>query len=275
MVLFAVRWMKRVVILGVKHDECQACHRDGPHLIVRKATWLTIVWIPVVLLRLSHGLLCPVCGEDTSLGFLQVRQALKTGRLPLDRQRPRYEAAVRSLLGRTDPGDWRELGLQPGVTSKALKTRWRELAMTHHPDHGGEAQIFVRMEAAYRRLSAAREIRVSSVPDPKDLFDPIVKNSKRGFHDAYLKVWPVLFAMFLIHAAMTPSPTAGSPGAQKPFLVPDRATAHVCWATDNGIVGCQDDTATVMLFGSTSGRQVTCYFAAPLPEGEPVICPKT
>jgi hypothetical protein len=273
MVLFAVRWMKRVIILGLKRDECQACHMAGPQLIVRKATWLTVVRIPVVLLWLSHGLLCPVCGDYTSLGFLQVRRALKSGRLPLDRQRPVYEAAVRSLLGRTDPGDWRELGLQPGMTSKALKTRWRELAMTHHPDHGGETQTFVRMEAAYRRLSAAQEISVGSVPDPKDLFDPIVKNGKRGFHDAYLKVWPVLVAIFLVHAAVTPSPTSGSPGAQKPFLVSDSATAHICWGTDNGIVGCQDDTTTVMLFGTKSGRQITCFFAEPLPEGETVICP--
>jgi hypothetical protein len=272
MLILSVRWMKRVVILGMKLDECQACHSAGPHLIIRKITWLTIVWIPIAPIGLSHGLLCPYCGEYTSLGFRQVRWAFKSGRLPLDRHRPVYEAAVRALLGRTDPADWLELGLEPGVTSKALKRRWRELAMTYHPDHGGETETFVRMEAAYRRLSAVEQISVGSAPDPKDLFDPIVKNRTRGFFEGYLKVWPVLATIVLVHAVLI-QPPPGSHEAKMPFLVPDGATAHSCWGTDGGLVGCQDDTTTVMLFGTKSGRPMTCYFAEPFLESQSALCP--
>ena len=211
MLFLLIGWMRRAVILGAKLDECQACHVAGPHLILRRSNWFTIFRVPIILLWLSHGLLCPECGDYKPLGFMQVRRALKSGRLPLDRQRPAYEAAVHELVGGTSPADWATIGLEPDATPDALKARWHELAKTNHPDHGGDTQTFVRMQAAYSRLSTAPSTDVGFVPDPKDLFDPIVKNPKRGFFDAYLKVWPVLAAIVLASAALSPHPAAAAP----------------------------------------------------------------
>lgn len=41
------------------------------------------------------------------------------------------------------------LGLEPPVTGDQVKRRFRELAKVHHPDAGGEAAEFTRIQAAY------------------------------------------------------------------------------------------------------------------------------
>jgi DnaJ-class molecular chaperone len=41
------------------------------------------------------------------------------------------------------------LGLPPTATVDEIKTRWRELASVHHPDHGGDAATFHAMRQAY------------------------------------------------------------------------------------------------------------------------------
>jgi hypothetical protein len=44
------------------------------------------------------------------------------------------------------------LGLEPGATPQAIKRAYRRLAKAHHPDLGGDAEAFHRLEAAYRLL---------------------------------------------------------------------------------------------------------------------------
>jgi hypothetical protein len=44
------------------------------------------------------------------------------------------------------------LGLEPGATAAAIKRAYRRLAKTHHPDLGGDAESFLRLDAAYRSL---------------------------------------------------------------------------------------------------------------------------
>ena len=114
----------------------------------------------------------------------------------------------------------------------------------------------------------------ASLPDPKDLFDPIVKNPKRGFFDAYLKVWPVLAAIVLASAALSPHPAAGSSGTVPVYQTPVVAggTAHICWESGGELVGCQDDTTDVMLFGTKTGSQVVCVFPEPFLEGQLARC---
>lgn len=43
------------------------------------------------------------------------------------------------------------LGLPPSATLDEVKRRYRELAMTHHPDRGGDGREFNRVRAAYER----------------------------------------------------------------------------------------------------------------------------
>ena len=46
----------------------------------------------------------------------------------------------------------RELGLEPGASVPMIKRAYRRLAKDHHPDLGGDAKAFHRLEAAYRLL---------------------------------------------------------------------------------------------------------------------------
>jgi len=44
------------------------------------------------------------------------------------------------------------LGLEPGASLQLIKRTYRQLAKTHHPDLGGDAEAFRRLDAAYRLL---------------------------------------------------------------------------------------------------------------------------
>jgi hypothetical protein len=53
--------------------------------------------------------------------------------------------------------DLRLLGMPDAFDLAALKTCWRRLADTLHPDHGGDQEKFTAAHAAYRRLLAEAE----------------------------------------------------------------------------------------------------------------------
>ena len=46
-----------------------------------------------------------------------------------------------------------ELGLSSDATDEEIKQKYRELAHEHHPDKGGDEEIFKRIKAAYEILS--------------------------------------------------------------------------------------------------------------------------
>ena len=46
----------------------------------------------------------------------------------------------------------RLLGLEPGASQQMIKRAYRRLAKAHHPDLGGDAKAFHRLDAAYRLL---------------------------------------------------------------------------------------------------------------------------
>ncbi len=48
--------------------------------------------------------------------------------------------------------DHRLLEVDIDATVSELKKRWKELALQHHPDKGGDAAVFTELNAAYRRL---------------------------------------------------------------------------------------------------------------------------
>jgi len=50
-------------------------------------------------------------------------------------------------------GLYKELGVEKNATEREIKKAWRKLARTHHPDRGGDPDIFKKKEAAYDVLS--------------------------------------------------------------------------------------------------------------------------
>jgi hypothetical protein len=269
----------RAIVLGAKFDECPACHQPGPHLLVRKTHWFTLFRIPVILLWVSNGLLCTGCAHCERIGFRAMRRGLRTGRLPLERHRPGFEAAARSSVGEVDPSDWTAFGLSPGSSAQAIQLRWRKLAKQLHPDAGGDATTFVRMQAVRGRLLRAQDVSTSSAPDPAEVFDPVIRNPKRGFFDAYLKVWPILAALVLVVSILQPRPTTdttgsgnfGFPATPNSVNTPS-GTAHTCWASGSEINGCMSSDGSAMLFGDTSGTRTTCWFIEPLLPNQSARC---
>jgi hypothetical protein len=99
-----VGWQRFVSILGFKTDECSNCGVIGRHALVRKTWWFDIFFIPIVLLRFQHGMVCTQCGAWTGIPFLELRRGLKSGKLPLARPRPKFEQLPPDEWGaRPDP----------------------------------------------------------------------------------------------------------------------------------------------------------------------------
>jgi hypothetical protein len=57
--------------------------------------------------------------------------------------------------GRRSGTHWSEvLGVPRSATLDDVKRRWRELALLHHPDRGGDAAVFMRVKDAFDRAEA-------------------------------------------------------------------------------------------------------------------------
>jgi hypothetical protein len=86
-------------ILGIKIDECLKCGTIGQHYLVRRSYWISIFFCPVILLRLKHGMICSTCAEWTGIPMLQMIRGTTSGRLPLNRPRPRFATAEPDQFG--------------------------------------------------------------------------------------------------------------------------------------------------------------------------------
>jgi len=89
-------WIRPTILLAFKNDLCATCNVVGQHAIVRRVSWVSLFWIPVLPIWINHRLVCGNCGAETKLGFRQVRTALKSGKLPLA-PRPSYPAYAQAL----------------------------------------------------------------------------------------------------------------------------------------------------------------------------------
>lgn len=86
--------------------------------------------------------------------------------------------------------DAREVRYFVGVKdSKELKTRYRELVLKHHPDKGGDTNIFIAVKNEYDYISKSGHItypiatrqEVSSMDDLADLFNQFKNQSYSTF----------------------------------------------------------------------------------------------
>lgn len=89
-------WMRPTILLGFKIDLCARCGVAGQHAIVRRVSWVSIFFVPVLPFWMSHRLVCGGCGAETKLRFGQVRAALRSGKLPLA-PRPGFAAYAQAL----------------------------------------------------------------------------------------------------------------------------------------------------------------------------------
>ena len=80
MVIFG--WRRFSIILGIKKDECAACGAIGTFALVRTTWWFTLFFVPVVMLRFKHSMICQNCGAGVGIPFLQMWRGLREGRLP-------------------------------------------------------------------------------------------------------------------------------------------------------------------------------------------------
>lgn len=63
-----------------------------------------------------------------------------------------FKRMAYSYDGQQHQADLDLLGLTSPTTQHDAQTRWRSLAMQHHPDRGGDHDEFQRISAAYQRL---------------------------------------------------------------------------------------------------------------------------
>ena len=81
-----------------------------------------------------------------------------------DRGFDAVKARLESFLRRLDDEDpWFVLGVPPGAPIEQLRSRYRELALEHHPDRGGDPAAMRRFASAYDRVRSASS-RVAEVP---------------------------------------------------------------------------------------------------------------
>lgn len=107
------------------------------------------------------------------------------GARPLDDRPPspdeerfaRVKARLEAWLRRLDEQDpWYVLGVAPGTAIEQVRVRYREKAMVHHPDRGGDAATMRRITRAYDAIRvqlatgriATRERRHIAAPSRLD-----------------------------------------------------------------------------------------------------------
>lgn len=85
------------------------------------------------------------------------------------------KARLESFLRRLDEEDaWFVLGVPPGTPLESVHARYRELALQHHPDRGGDPEQMRRIGRAYEAIRSGR-----AVPDagPAGIGPPPVDES--------------------------------------------------------------------------------------------------
>ena len=106
---------------------------------------------------------CPRCGRWQSTMYAQDVLRKHAGMRfakPEPRREPSFEqvkARMDAWMARLDREDPHAvLGVSPRASPDQVQTRYRELALAHHPDRGGDAGEMQRINQAYERIRARR-----------------------------------------------------------------------------------------------------------------------
>ena len=65
----------------------------------------------------------------------------------------KYKESGIALDAVYDPVLLSALGLPPGASFDAVKSRFRELAQKYHPDHGGDQEKMIELLETYHKLA--------------------------------------------------------------------------------------------------------------------------
>jgi DnaJ-class molecular chaperone len=69
----------------------------------------------------------------------------------------KYYDAVKQVMEpyipKTEYDPWAVLHLRPNAPQAIVKAAYRELVKMHHPDHGGDPDLFRKIQAAYEKLT--------------------------------------------------------------------------------------------------------------------------
>lgn len=100
---------------------------------------------------------CPRCARTYASAYPEVfrksagaRPAARAPSTAADQRFVEVKARLEAWLRRLDEQDpWFVLGVAPGTELEKVRARFRELALVHHPDRGGDAAQMRRITRAY------------------------------------------------------------------------------------------------------------------------------
>nr|QBK86763.1 MAG: chaperone protein [Marseillevirus LCMAC103] len=83
---------------------------------------------------------------------------------------------------------YQALDLAPDATLPEIKTKFKRLAKTHHPDHGGSEEKFCEIKEAYDALTAARDGRRRPAAVQRRRTKDVVHELRLSLRDVYTGV---------------------------------------------------------------------------------------
>lgn len=78
----------------------------------------------------------------------------KTPPAPPPKEAPPSEEAPPPPQEKSTSEDYEVLGLKPTASLKEIRNAYLKKALTHHPDKGGDPEVFKRIQNAYERLTS-------------------------------------------------------------------------------------------------------------------------
>lgn len=106
----------------------------------------------------------------------------ESGRNAEEAEFARIKSRLAAFLAAIDERDpYQVLGVSPADSDASIRERFHELALTHHPDRGGDVVQMQRYAQAYERISQGRLSRLSIVERdrPASRFSPPARPGRR------------------------------------------------------------------------------------------------
>lgn len=83
-----------------------------------------------------------------------------------------------SAYEHTDP--WQVLGVGRGASAEEIRTAWREAARLHHPDTGGDAEMFKKAQWAFEQISGSGSSEGRGTPKAPERDESVILDGEVG-----------------------------------------------------------------------------------------------